>query len=154
MMHSVSKNLGVVVVGLIVFGTLSLARAQTETQGKPAHSGHGQMGGTMMEECKAMMSSREEMKSEMDSAQAKLDALVEQMNVAQGDAKMETMVDVVTELASQRKSMMSKMMGMQPQMMHHMMRHMKMTMEEGAGSAMECPMMKEREAHEKGPSNQ
>jgi hypothetical protein len=154
MMHSLSKNVGVVVVGLIVFGTLSLARAQTETQGKPAHSRHGQMGGTMMEECKAMMSSREEMKSEMGSAQAKLDALVEQMNVAEGDAKMEAMAEVITALAAQRKSMMSKMMGIQPQMMHHTMRHMRMSMEEGAGSAMECPMMKEMEAQEKDPSSQ
>ena len=146
-MKSLRTNLAVAAAALIVFGTFSVARAQTQEQS--AHARHGQMG-AMMDECKTMMSTREQMKSEMESAQAKLDTLVESMNDAEGDAKLEAMAEVVAALAEQRKSMMSTMMTMQPKMMQHMMRHMRMAMTEGAESAMACPMMKEM--GEKGPS--
>ena len=146
-MHSISKSLaGVAAAGLIVFAAFNVARAQTGTQDKPAHGRHGQMGGAMMEDCKAMMAARQEMKSRMQSADAKLEALVEEMSAAEGDAKVEAMAKVVAELAGQRKSMMSQMMAMQPQMMMHM----RMAMKEGGDDAMECPMMKEMGALEKG----
>lgn len=145
-------SLGVSIAALLVLGTFGLARAQTEAQGQAAHGSHGQMG-AMMDECKTMMSAREQMKSEMESAQAELDTLVESMNDAEGDAKVAAMAEVVAALASQRKSMMSTMMTMQPQMMQHMMRHMRMAMEEGGETSMACPMMKEMGDHEKGPSS-
>lgn len=150
-MRTSSKSLAgmIAAAGLILSGTTSGARAQTTET--PMHGQHGQMAGPMMEECKAMMTAHQQMKSEMESAQAKLDALVEEMNAAGGDAKIEAMAKVVTELASQRKSMMSRMMTMQPQMMQHMMGHMRTAVKEGSEKGMECPMMKEM--GEKGPSN-
>ena len=110
-----------------------------------SHGGRAQeaMAGSMMEECRTMMSSHRQMKSDMEAAQAKLDALVAEMNAAEGDAKTAAMADVITELASQRKSTMSRMMDMEPRMMQHMMGHMRTGMKEGAERGMECPMMKE-----------
>ena len=151
-MLSMSKILaGIATAGFVGFATLSLAQAGIED--KRPHS-HGQVGGTMMEECKAMMSARQQTTSELESAQSTLDALLEEMNAAEGGEKMDAMMEVVAALVAQRRSMMSKVMAIEPRMMRHMMRHMKVSMEEGADGRMECPMMKALGAEEKKQSSQ
>lgn len=63
---------------------------------------------------------------------AKLQSLVDTMNKATGQAKVDAMAAVITELVAQRNSMRSEM---QEMMMHHM--------QEGQSHSMEdCPMMK------------
>lgn len=89
----------------------------------------------MKEECQAMMAKHEAMKAEMASLDAKLDALVVNMNAAKGDKKVDAMAAVINELAAQRKVMRGHMMAMGPQMMEHMMHHGDM-----AKSMSHCPM--------------
>lgn len=124
-----------------VFATFGLARAQTQPGSKTMESNDQRMSG-MMDECKSMMSAREQRKNEMEDAQAKLDALVKEMHAADGDAKLKVMEKVVTELVSRRKSMMSEMMLMEPRMMQHLMRHTKTAMQDDDAAGMACPMMR------------
>lgn len=105
---------------------------------------HGMMGGDMAEECKRMMSEREQMMSQMRQSQDELTALVEKMKQSKGDAKVEAIQEVVSTLVLQRKQMMDHMAQMQPRMMAHMMRHMHMNMTQGGEDPTGgCPMMKE-----------
>jgi len=98
---------------LVAFGTgnarlaLEAAQAQNPTpQTKP------QPQPTMGD----MMKMHEQMMAEMKAADAKLDALVKEMNAA-GDAKINAMAAVVTELVRQQKSMHAHMGQMHEQMM-------------------------------------
>ncbi len=62
-----------------------------------------------------MMQMHEKMMAEMTAMDQKLDALVQQMNTAQGQAKVDAMGAVINEMVNQRKQMeqhMSSMMGM------------------------------------------
>ena len=52
-----------------------------------------------------MMKMHEQMMAEMKAADARLDALVKDMNAATGDAKVNAVAAVVTELVRQQKSM-------------------------------------------------
>lgn len=107
-------------------------------------------GGSMMDDCKAMMAKHQAMMDEMKAMDAKLDALVRTMNEAEGTKKVDATADVVTELVAQRKAMGSMMHSMQPKMMQHMMKHMPKGMTESMG---QCPMMQggktEEDGHEK-----
>ena len=95
-------------------------------------------GGSMMDDCKAMMAKRQAMMDEMKAMDAKLDALVRTMNEAEGSKKVDATAAVVTELVGQRKMMGSMMESMHPMMMQHMMKHMQTGMMESMG---QCPMM-------------
>ena len=64
-----------------------------------------------------MMKMHEQMMAEMKGNRAKLDALVQQMNTASGNAKVDAIAVVVTELVRQQNTM-SERMG---QMHEHMM---------------------------------
>jgi vancomycin resistance protein YoaR len=64
-----------------------------------------------------MMKMHEQMMAEMKAADAKLDALVKEMNAASGDAKVNATAAVVTELVRQQKSMHAHMGQMHQQMM-------------------------------------
>jgi hypothetical protein len=64
-----------------------------------------------------MMKMHEQMMAEMKSADARLDALLKEMNAASGDAKVTAMAAVVNELVSQHKSMHGRMGEMHQQMM-------------------------------------
>jgi hypothetical protein len=64
-----------------------------------------------------MMKMHEQMMAQMDAADAKLDALLKDMNAASGDAKVNAMAAVVTELVRQNRSMHEHMGRMHQQMM-------------------------------------
>jgi hypothetical protein len=64
-----------------------------------------------------MMTMHERMMADMKAADARLDALVREMNAATGDAKVRTMATVVNELVQQHKALHGRM----GQMHQHMM---------------------------------
>jgi len=106
-----------------------------------------QMGGdpksTGMHDCAAMMQQHDAMEKHMAEMNAKLDAMVADMNKAKGSAKVDKTAAVITELVAQRTMMQKHMAEMQPKMMEHMMKHMKGGMMKGMSDSMSgCPMMK------------
>jgi hypothetical protein len=112
-----------------------LGTTALHAQGPPAQSEQKPMS---MDACKQMMSRHQQMMSEMQAMENKLDELVASMNAApDAKAKLNAMAAVLTELVSQRRQMRERVMDMQSQMMGHMMGHM----QEGPASAMQCPMM-------------
>jgi hypothetical protein len=64
-----------------------------------------------------MMKMHEQMMAEMKAGDAKLDALVKDMNAANGEAKVTAIAAVVTELVQQHKAMHGRMGQMHQQMM-------------------------------------
>ena len=64
-----------------------------------------------------MMKMHEQMMADMKAGNAKLDALVKDMNAATGEARVSAIVTVVNELVQQRRAMHHHM----GQMHHHMM---------------------------------
>ncbi len=107
-----------------------------------AMSGESKPGGSMMDDCKAMMAKRQAMMGEMKAMDAKLDAFVQSMNDARGSKKVDATAAVVTELVAQRKAMRESMESMHAEMMKHMMGHMQSGMMEGTSKSMSgCPMM-------------
>ena len=64
-----------------------------------------------------MMKMHEQMMAEMKASDAKLDALVKDMNAAAGEAKINAMTAVVNELVRQNKAMHERMGQMHQQMM-------------------------------------
>ena len=64
-----------------------------------------------------MMKMHEQMMAEMKAADAKLDALVKDMNAAAGDSKLTAMAALVTELVRQHKAERARMGQMHQQMM-------------------------------------
>jgi hypothetical protein len=67
-----------------------------------------------------MMKMHDRMMAEMKTANAKLDQLVQKMDSATGDAKVNATVDVVKELVAQHKAMYDHMGTMHQQMMSGM----------------------------------
>jgi hypothetical protein len=92
----------------------------------------------MMAMRKNMMAMRQKMMEDADAADAKLQQLVEQMNAATGDTKLDAMAAVLTELVVQHRSSQQRMGQM---MMPGMMQMMGMM--EGMSTNMQR-MMKER----------
>jgi hypothetical protein len=74
-------------------------------QGSPAAQGHGADNTTMMAQHQQMM-------SEMQAGQKKLENLVASMNAAQGPEKVDRIAAVVTEMVAIHKQMMAQMMPM------------------------------------------
>jgi hypothetical protein len=64
-----------------------------------------------------MMKMHEQMMAQMKAADARLDALLEKMHAASGNAKVNAMAAVVTELVRQNRSMHEHMGQMHQQMM-------------------------------------
>ena len=64
-----------------------------------------------------MMKMHHQMMSEMKAADAKLEALVKDMNAATGDAKVAAMAEVVTALVRQQQAMHQRMASMDHCMM-------------------------------------
>jgi hypothetical protein len=74
---------------------------------------------------------------------AKVQALVADMNKTKGSAKVDKTAAVVTELVAQRSMMQKHMAEMMPKMMSHMTQHMQSGMMKSMGDSMSgCPMMK------------
>lgn len=106
-----------------------------------------QMGGDQkamgMPDCAGMMQNHDAMEKHLAEMNAKLDAMVADMNKAKGSAKVDKTAAVITELVAQRTMMQKHMAEMQPKMMEHMMKHMNSGMMKGmADSTSGCPMMK------------
>ena len=69
-----------------------------------------------------MMKNMQQHMQMMDSANARLDSLVQRMNRASGNAKVSAMAQVINELVAQRRTMQSHMRQMMQShrgMMHH-----------------------------------
>lgn len=106
-----------------------------------------------MPDCAAMMQKENAMQQHMADMNAKLQALVNDMNSAKGSARIDKMAAVINELVTQRGMMQKEMMDMQPQMMQHMMAHMQSGMMQGmAGAMASCPMMQQKSAATPPPS--
>lgn len=129
-----------VVAGLLLTTIARTETQQTTTKHNQAATQQKQApkGGSMMEQCKAMMEAHQKMQAEMKAMDAELDKLVSEMNAAPPDKKVDAMAAVVTRMAEQRQVMRGKMEAMHMSQMQHMMAHMQM----GQGSMAECPMMK------------
>jgi hypothetical protein len=121
--------------------TLALLLAPALLAQKPAGEKHA-----MMPDCAAMMQQHDAMQKQMVEMDAKLQALVVEMNKAKGSAKADKTAAVVNELVAQRSMMQKHMMDMHPKMMSHMKEHMQSGMMKAMAESMSgCPMMKERE---------
>jgi hypothetical protein len=109
-----------------------------------SHHGHVEMSPEkMMEMCRKMMARHEAMREKMAEKDERVQKLVESMNAATGDEKIEAMADVINELVDQRRAMHDMMMRMGPGMMRHMMEHMHPDMMQEM--MRQCPMMREME---------
>lgn len=87
------------------------------------------------------MAMHEQMLAEMKANDARLEALLANVNTASGEAKVDALTAVVGELISQRKAMHEQMM--QGGMMCPMMQGVEASAEAGAtrGKGMSCGMM-------------
>jgi hypothetical protein len=75
--------------------------------------------------CETMMKQHDEMQRQMAGMDARLQSLVDEMNRAEGAARIDTMAAVINELVSQRTTMQKQM--------------------SGKDSMAVCPMMKQSE---------
>lgn len=125
----------------ILFSTLVVILAPVVLAEEPAMTG-----------CKAMMQQQEQMKKHMDEMNSKLQTLVDDMNGAQGAARVDKLAAVVNEMVAQRTMMQKEMMEMQPMMAGHMMEHMQAMkgmqgkMGKGTQPMAGCPMMQDDKA--------
>jgi flagellar basal body L-ring protein FlgH len=143
-MGNARSALSVVVASLLAMSA-SIGAAQ-KPPATPSHQ-HEQMqqkaakpgaSAKMTMDCQQMMQAHQKMMDDMKAMDARLDTLVQQMNSATGQAKVDATAAVVSELVTQRKTMFDRMEGMHGEMMRHMMEHMQAG---GADAMMKCPMM-------------
>ena len=141
-MCNVRSALSVVVASLLAMSA-SIGAAQKPPATQPHQ--HEQMqqkpakpGAKMTMDCQQMMQAHQKMMEDMKAMDARLDTLVQQMNSATGQAKVDATAAVVSELVTQRKTTFDRMDGMHGEMMQHMMEHMQAG---GADAMMKCPMM-------------
>jgi TolA-binding protein len=86
--------------------------------------------------CQQLMQRHEQMMSDLEQMDAKLYGLVEKMNSAKGDARVDAAVAVINELMRQRRQVHERMTADAAMMSAYAMRHMS----QGAGGA-QCPLM-------------
>ena len=86
---------------------------------KSSQPGRGGPGSTMMGQ--DMMAMRQKMMADDKAADARLQPLLDKMNAAKGEAKVEAMAAVVNELIRQRTTMHAQMGQMSQMMMNQMM---------------------------------
>jgi molecular chaperone GrpE (heat shock protein) len=114
----------------------------------PQHEEHHQDGAKTeaaapaSEKCAMMQQKMGDMHGQMMAKHADLQNLVNEMNTATSQAKVDAIARVVTAMADHQANMHQMEMGMMQQMMSHMGEHMA----EGMGPAgkqqmMQCPMM-------------
>ena len=105
---------GLVVLALVLGATRLGFNVAEATQQTPPAQGATQPQPPAMQD---MMKMHEQMMTEMQAGDAKLDALVKDMNDAKGDAKVNAVAAVVNELVRQHKAMHGRMGQMHQQMM-------------------------------------
>lgn len=134
------RTLPALAVGIVLLGALGLSlQAQ-----QPAAEGEDMM--KMPPQCQQMMERHQAMMQRHKEMDAELDRLVERMQSARGDEKIDATAAVVAELVTQRREMHDSMMGMCSGMMGHMMSGME-GMEGHQGGMKSCPMMKGMQGH-------
>jgi gas vesicle protein len=114
--------------------------AGAPAQGAPqaGSQAEGKASADMMAMCKSMMADRQQLMEEMKASDERLNQLVQKMNAASGQAKVDATAATVAELVAQRSHMRERMMRMHEGMMGHMMQHS----QAGPKSMAACPMMK------------
>ena len=105
---------GFVVLALVLGATRLGFNVAEATQQTPPAQGATQPQPPGMQD---MMKMHEQMMTEMQAGDAKLDALAKDMNDAKGDAKVNAVAAVVNELVRQHKAMHGRMGQMHQQMM-------------------------------------
>lgn len=105
------------IAALVLVLTTGLTRSRL-TAGQPTlqtpATGASQQSQSNMQD---MMKMHEQMMAEMKAGDAKLDALVKEMNSSSADSKINAVAAVVNELVRQHKSMHGRMAQMHEQMM-------------------------------------
>lgn len=99
---------------VVALGLFQLSAAGAAQNPAPQASGQAPQQSQGMP---GMMKMHEQMMAEMKAGEARLDALVKDMNAASGNAKVTAIAAVVTELVAQQKSMHERMGQMHQQMM-------------------------------------
>ena len=102
------RTLVVLAAIALLVGNVACSRQAVAAQPPPAAQSPG-MGG--------MMKMHEQMMTEMRKGDARLQTLVEQMNAANGTAKVTAMAAVVSELVAQQKMLHEQMGSMHREMM-------------------------------------
>jgi hypothetical protein len=97
------------IVALSVASSVGLGLAQFTTAAQNHASQPSVQAAEQAQGMPGMMRMHEQMMAEMKVGDARLDALVKEMNAASGDAKVTAMAAVVNELVSQHKSMHGRM---------------------------------------------
>jgi hypothetical protein len=106
-----ASTLLILTLGLSVARSDLMAAGMTQDPSSP-HEQH-----QVPSSAPATMSMHEHMMAEMRAADAKLDALITEMNAAKGEAKILAMSAVIDELVRQQKAMHTGMAQMHLQMM-------------------------------------
>ena len=150
------KTIGTVmtVLGILVSATSLLAQDsshcghkmgghQHATEEQMTHEGHGMEADSSTDECDWMMERQQEMTTAIGAMDARLDALIRQMDAVEGEARSEAIAEVVRELVWQRKQLQEKTTTLHADMMYHVGSHMGTTTAEGMRSMdQDCPMMR------------
>jgi len=105
-------------LGAFVLTQPALVSAAQEPQPPQAGSADAQ---DMMAMRKNMMAMREKMMAEAKAGDARLQTLLDQMNAAAGNAKMDAMATLLAELTAQHRAGQQRMGQMMPGMMMEMM---------------------------------
>jgi hypothetical protein len=116
---------------VVVMSSVPGLAAQTPQERQHAAADEAKPASGMEAQCQAMMAEREDMMTDMKTADRRLDDLVAKMNTAAGMERMATRANVVTEMVTERRTMRD---GMMSHMEH---------MQAGAGSMAMCPMMRQ-----------
>ncbi len=148
---NMSRIVGFGVAGALaaVSGSATVAKARAvastaQQQAAPAPSVNARKpepGSMMMGQ--HMMAMRQKMMADDKAADARLQPLIDKMNAAKGEAKVDAMVAVITELIRQRTGTREQMTQLSQMMMPNMMGMMMQGMTaEMRQMAAQCPMMK------------
>jgi hypothetical protein len=134
---------GWVVAGLLLAATVS---GQHEEHHQAAPKAEGPAPGPEM--CKMMQQNMGDMHSKMMQSHNELQQMVNEMNTATGDGKVDAIARVVTAMAGHQAQMHGMEMDMMKQMMSHMGEHMMQGMPKAEQQEMmTCPMMKSMGEH-------
>jgi hypothetical protein len=130
------------IAGLAAVLFIVAAAAATSSAGSPSQHEHSsppaavdQSPGAVV--APGMMAMRQQMQAEHRASDERLRLVVERMNVASGEARIDAMAAVVVELVAERATMRAHMDGMpaMPEMMHG-------PRSDSGKMSEQCPMMK------------
>ena len=120
MRHTIVTTSIAALLTLVPAGAAVQLSARQQSPSPTVQQEHSQMPGAKPN-MQDMAKMHQQMMSDMKAADARLDQLVQQMNSASGDAKVNATAAVVTELVRQQKAMHEEMGKMHEHMMGSMM---------------------------------